>query len=89
MCHSDEVRDTSIRIFDTYLIMRYMDSPDVLKDKSKLAFIAAASMILSSKLFNMDDIISAVSSPLFVLAHCLSPDRLSFSLIATVHLLSI
>jgi hypothetical protein len=45
-----DVRDTSIRIFDTYLISNYVEYPQVLHDTLFLAFSAAASMIISSKL---------------------------------------
>ena len=59
-CH--EVRDTSVRIFDAYVAISYAEDPRVMRDTCRLAFAAAASMILSSKLLCTKQPISPVSS---------------------------
>lgn len=56
----DEVRDTSIRVFDTYIAVSYVEDSRVMRDTCRLAFAAAASMILSSKLLCTKQPISSV-----------------------------
>eukprot|EP01039_Chlorochromonas_danica_P003230 gene3230-3538_t len=43
-------RDTTLRIFDTYIATVYQEQSDILQNPTRLAFTAAASLILSSKL---------------------------------------
>lgn len=63
-----EIRDASVRIFDTYLTMSYMENPKVLHDTCYIAFASAAAIVLSSKLHSSRKSIDAVSdtSILFV-----------------------
>lgn len=49
---SADIRDTSIRIFDTYLTVSYSENPRVLDDTCYIAFAAAAAIVVSSKLHN-------------------------------------
>ena len=45
-----EIRDTSMRIFDSYVALAFVENSARLKDTTFLAFSAVASMIISSKL---------------------------------------
>ena len=58
---STEVRDTSMRIFDTYLTDTFLEDEKMLTDTCWIAFVAAASMILSFKLCDAKHPTTAVS----------------------------
>lgn len=58
---SMDFRDASIRIFDTYLAISFTENPKTLDDTCYIAFAAAASIVLSSKLHNSRNTIDAVS----------------------------
>ena len=55
------MRDTSIRIFDTFLVHSFSDDPSILNDACWTLFSAAASMILACKLHSSHHQITAVS----------------------------
>lgn len=55
---STDVRDTAVRIFDTYLAMSFAENPEVLKDTTFLAFSAVAAIIISSKLLSSTNYVS-------------------------------
>lgn len=50
--HAPEVFECSVRIFDSYLLVKHREDPNILSDKNRVGFISAAAMVLSSKLMN-------------------------------------
>jgi len=51
-------RDTSVQIFDTYLLLNYERDPRVLRDTDFLSYSAAASVILAAKLHDTNSKLS-------------------------------
>jgi hypothetical protein len=56
-----EIRDASIRIFDTYLTISFSENQKVLDDTCFIAFAAAAAIVISFKLNNSRNTVDAVS----------------------------
>lgn len=56
---SPELRDTSVRIFDSFVAHSFAESPEILFDACWTVFAAAASMILASKLLHSGSYIKA------------------------------
>ena len=54
-------RDTSIQIFDKFLMLSYSEEPRVLDNKDYLSYAAAASVILGAKLNDTKSLLTMVS----------------------------
>lgn len=55
------IRDTSIQIFDKFLMLSYVEEPRVLDNKDYLSYAAAASVILGAKLNDTKSLLTMVS----------------------------